>query len=205
MRIGLMGGTFDPPHLGHVLPVERTASEFNLDQVWFIPAYIPPHKQTEELTDPYHRAAMVALMIQNCSTFLLSTIELRSGHVRFTIDTIEECQKYYGPQYQFLLLLGSDSFLEIHTWHEYARLIQLCEIIIMNRGDEQEELKKKLAHLENVLQVNLSERIRFANAPVLPISSTQIRNAVREGRTVSHMLSPEVAAYIRKHSLYQRR
>lgn len=200
-----MGGTFDPPHLGHVLPVEQTTVEFNLDQVWFIPAYIPPHKQREELTDPYHRAAMVALTIQNRSNFLLSTIELRSGHVRFTIDTIEDCKRRFGPQDQFLLLLGSDSFLEIHTWHAYERLIQLCEIIIMNRGDEEEELKKKLAQLENVLQVNLSEKIRFACAPVLPISSTQIRNAVREGRTVSDMLTPEVAAYIRKHSLYQRR
>lgn len=200
-----MGGTFDPPHLGHVVPVEWVASKFNLDQVWFIPAYVPPHKRTEELTDPYHRAAMVALAIQKSTNFLLSTIELRSSDVRFTIDTIEDCKKRIRQEDQLLIILGSDSFLEIHTWHAYQRLIQLCEIIIMNRGDGEEELKEKLAQLETVLQMNLEEKVHFATAPVLPISSTQIRNAVREGQTVSDVLSPEVEAYIRKHSLYQRR
>ncbi len=200
-----MGGTFDPPHLGHVVPVERAASEFNLDQVWFIPAYIPPHKQTEELTDPYHRAAMVALTIQNFPNFLLSTTELRCADVRFTIDTIEDCSKLIGQEHPLVLLLGSDSFLEIHTWHAYERLIQRCEIIIMNRGEDEEELKKKLEQLENVLQSNLKEKIHFACAPVLPISSTQIRKAIRDGQTVLDMLAPAVEAYIRKHSLYQRR
>jgi len=200
-----MGGTFDPPHLGHVVPVEWAVSEFNLDQAWFIPAYVPPHKQTEELTDPYHRAAMVALAIQKYTNFLLSTIELRSGDVRFTIDTIDDCKKRIRQEDQLFVILGSDSFLEIHTWHAYQRLIRLCEIIIMNRGDGEEELKEKLAQLEIVLQLNLKEKIHFATAPILPISSTQIRNAIREGRTVSDSISPEVEAYIRKHSLYQRR
>ena len=202
MRIGIMGGTFDPPHLGHVLPVQQAASEFKLDQVWFIPAYIPPHKQSEDLTDPYHRAAMVALSIRECANFLLSTIELRCGRVRFTIDTIKDCKKRIGTEGQVFLILGSDSFLEIHTWHAYERLIQLCEIIIMNRGDDVQELNEKLAELENALQLNLMERIHFSGAPVLSISSMVIRNSIRDGRSVSDMLSSDVAAYIRKHSLY---
>ncbi len=205
MRIGIMGGTFDPPHLGHVVPVGSVAAEFNLDLVWFIPAYIPPHKQARAIADPFHRAAMVALAIQKYPNFLLSTIELRSGAIRFTLDTVGVCKKMIGSDDQLAIILGSDSFLEIHTWHAYERLIQLCEIIIMNRGDKERELKEKLEQLENILQLDLKQTIHFARAPFLPISATGIRDAIRENRSVSGVLSPEVEAYIRKHSLYQER
>lgn len=205
MKIGMMGGTFDPPHRGHVVPVESAAAQFNLDAVHFVPSFITPHKSRPELTDPYHRAAMVAIAIQPYQQFLLSTEELVTGRVRFTVETIAERKKNLRPDDQLFFILGSDSFLEIETWKEHERLIQLCEFIIIDRGDDQGVLKSKLDKLEKALQFNPGAKFHFALAPHVPISSTEIRKLLHEGRSVSNWLSPAVEQYIAKHSLYQRR
>jgi nicotinate-nucleotide adenylyltransferase len=205
MRIGIFGGTFDPPHLGHLVPIEAAYARFQLDQVWYVPAFIPPHKSNEELTSPYHRAAMLALSLQPYDRFLLSTYELDAGRIVYTVETIEEFRKTPGPSHQLFLILGTDSFLELQTWRDYRRLIQLCELIIIDRGAKEAESRRHLQHLESILQSDLSKTIHFAGTPEVPISSTDIRQAIRDGRDINSMVSPEVAEYIRKHSIYQRR
>jgi nicotinate-nucleotide adenylyltransferase len=205
MRIGLMGGTFDPPHLGHFIPVESAADEFGLNRVWFIPAYAPPHKASEALTNVFDRTALLALALQRYPKFLLSTIELLQGKVCYTVDTISEFKNRSGSDDTLFFIMGSDSFLELRSWYEYQRLIRLCEIIIINRGDDLKELKDYLGQLEKEVQFDLASTVHFANAPFLPISSSEIRAAIREGDSVSGKLAPEVDDYIRKHSLYVRR
>lgn len=205
MNIGIMGGTFDPPHLGHVVPVEAAAVEFNLDRVDFVPSFIPPHKSRPGLTDAYHRAAMVAIALQPYARFLLSPEELATAKVRFTVETLTERKEKIRPQDNLFFIMGTDSFLEIDTWRDFRRLIRLCEFIIIDRGDDREVLKSKLNELEKALQLRPGETFHFARAPHLPISSTEIRKALQEGRSVSDRLSPGVEQYIAKHSLYHRR
>ncbi len=205
MRIGLMGGTFDPPHLGHTVPVGIAASELSLDQVWFAPAYLPPHKQGDSITNPFHRTALVALALQHDPRFLLSPVELEKGAVCYTVDTIRYFREQLSPQDSLFFLMGSDSFLELETWHDYPGLLRLCQLIIINRGTTEEELKATLKRLENVLQEDLHHAVHFTKTPHLPISSTEIRNALLRQESVSLWIAPEVEEYIYKQKLYQRR
>jgi nicotinate-nucleotide adenylyltransferase len=200
-----MGGTFDPPHLGHVIPVKEAAREFSLDLVSFIPAYIPPHKLDNHITNPFHRAALLALALQSYPNFLFSPIELMQGTVCYTIDTVRAFHEKISPADSIFFIMGADSFVELETWHDYAGLLQLCQLIIINRGVTEEELKDALNRLQRILHQDLSRIVHFSKAPYLPISSTEIRTALLNRQDVSSWVTPEVEAYIRKHSLYQRR
>lgn len=203
-NIGLMGGTFDPPHLGHTVPVEVAAAEFDLERVWFVPNSIPPHKKREDLTGSHHRAAMLVLAIRHFPGFLFSPWELQKGAVSYTVETIVRFRQEVGPDDRLFFIMGSDSFFELDTWYEYAHLIRLCELVIINRGTNQGELKQNLTRLENILQLDLKPTVHFSAGPFLPISSSAIRSAVRNGEDTSAMLNPDVQAYINKHSLYRR-
>lgn len=205
MRIGIFGGTFDPPHLGHLIPVAAAAEQAQLDQVWLMPTYIPPHKFRSDITDPFHRVAMVALAIQHYSSFRLSTYELTLGRMSFTVDTINELKKNLPKEDSIHFIIGTDSFLEIDTWHQWQNLIQLCDFIIINRGTGEKELNEKLEYLENALQIQLRNKFLFAKTPYLPISSTEIRAAASTKQSMAGLVSPEVGLYIERHALYQRR
>jgi nicotinate-nucleotide adenylyltransferase len=205
MRIGIFGGTFDPPHLGHIIPIEIASVQFHLDQVWFVPNYIPPHKHREDLTDPYHRAAMLAIALQRYPHFLLLTLELQKGKVNFTVDTLAEIKSALSPRDSLFFILGSELFLQVETWHDYARLLQLSEFIIINRGNSEQALIQHLQQLEKILQIDLNRIVHFAKSSHLPFSSTEIRASLTKNEDVSGMLFPEVKDYILKHKLYTRR
>lgn len=204
MKIGIMGGTFDPPHLGHVLPAQEAAREYRLDRVCFIPNYTPPHKTRAGIADPYHRAAMTALAVQRYPSFLLDTRELCEGKAAYTFETMQQLRKE-NPREKYFFILGTDSFMEIDTWYRYAELIDLCEFIIINRGNQEEELKRNLERLESTLQKKLGTTFHFSASTFIPVSSTEVRAAVAAGKPITGMVSPEVEEYIHKHSLYRRR
>jgi nicotinate-nucleotide adenylyltransferase len=205
MRIGIIGGTFDPPHYGHLIPVDTATKEVNLDQVWYMPAYIPPHKVNDRVTDPYHRTAMLALAIQHNPKYRLFPYELKRGKVSYTVYTIREIKQLLPPQVEIHFIIGTDSFLEIDTWHQYENLIQLCDFIIINRGTGQSDLNEKLKYLATALQSNLNDKFHFVSNEVFPISSTEIRAAAAEGKSLKGLVPDEVANYIQRHDLYQRR
>jgi nicotinate-nucleotide adenylyltransferase len=203
-KIGIMGGTFDPPHLAHTFLVEIAAAEFHLDWVWFVPAFIPPHKQDQNRTDPFHRMAMLTLALKNFQVFRISPLELLRADVSFTVDTIHELKSHVKSEDRLFFIMGSDSFLEIHTWYAPAELLRSCELIIINRGSVRSELIKNLEQLETTLQLDLKDSVHFASSPYLPFSSTEIRERIRNGKNGSDMLSSDVEAYIRKNFLYRR-
>jgi nicotinate-nucleotide adenylyltransferase len=205
MRIGILGGTFDPPHLGHTIPVSAAAEQAQLDQVWLMPAFIPPHKSRTDIADPFHRAAMIALAIQNYPSFRLSTYELTLGRMSYTVETIQQLKKNLPKEDTLHFIIGTDSFLEIDTWYEYQNLIQLCDFIIINRGTGEKELNEKLEYLETALQTQVRNKFFFAKTAYLPISSTEIRAAASRRESLSGLVSPEVALYIQRHALYQGR
>jgi len=204
-RIGIIGGTFDPPHLGHLIPVEIAAAQFSLDLVWFIPALIPPHKQNQKRTDPFHRAAMLAVALQRYPRFLFTPVELLQEKVSYTVDTLRTFRNSIRSEDQLFFLMGSDSFLEVQTWHAYNELLQLCDLIIINRSARESELREHLEQLQTQLRLDLERSIHFASSIPLPISSTEIRSLVEQRKSISHMVPGEVELYIRKYSLYQRR
>ena len=204
MNVGIVGGTFDPPHLAHVIPVEVAAAEFRLDLVWYVPAFIPPHKQGQNRTDPYHRMAMLAIALQAYPKFKISTVELDRADVSFTIDTINYFQHHKMPDDRLFFIMGSDSFFEVHAWYKPAELLGSCEWIIINRGANNSELTKNLEQLEINLQLDLKKQIHFASSSHLPYSSTEIRKKLERNESVSDLLNGEVEKYIHKHSLYRR-
>ncbi|PWT88996.1 MAG: nicotinate (nicotinamide) nucleotide adenylyltransferase [Acidobacteria bacterium] len=204
MRIGIMGGTFDPPHLGHVVPIRAAAMEFQLDEVWFVPNFRPPHKTRRDFADPYHRAAMVGIALQQDSNFVLCTIELLRQKPSYTVHTLSRIRKMISANDRLFFLMGSDSFLELTTWYQYARLLRETDLIIINRGNTKKELNEALEKLETITKADLHKTVHFAHTSFLPFSSTQIRIAIQEGRDVSEQVGTEVQAYIQKHSLYQR-
>src|SRR4026209_1205085 len=124
MNVAIMGGTFDPPHLAHVLPVEEAKKEFQLDVVWFVPALIPPHKLNRNTTDPFHRTAMLALALKPYSFFKISTMELVRDDISFTVNTVRQFQNQLQPSDRLFFIMGSDSFLELGTWYEPAQLLE---------------------------------------------------------------------------------
>jgi nicotinate-nucleotide adenylyltransferase len=199
-----MGGTFDPPHLAHTFSVEIAAAEFQLEWVWFVPAFIPPHKQDQNRTDPFHRMAMLTLALKNFAAFRISPLELLRGDISFTVDTIHELKSRVETSDRLFFIMGSDSFLEIDTWFAPAELLRSCELIIINRGSVRSELIKNLEQLEVSLQLDLKNSVHFASSPHLPFSSTEIRDRIRNGQTTSAMLASDVEAYIHKNSLYRR-
>jgi nicotinate-nucleotide adenylyltransferase len=193
MRIGILGGTFDPIHGGHLLIAEGVREKFALDEVLFIPAARPPHKLKDEVTGAVHRHKMALLATQDNSHFSVSDLEMNRPGKSYTIETVRELQeKYEGAEIYFIV--GLDSALEIFTWKDPEKLLGLCRFISVQRpfSRELEKLDKKYR-----------ERIEVVKVPTLPISSTEIRERVREGRSIKYLVPDSVEKYIYKNRLYK--
>lgn len=184
-RVGLLGGTFDPPHQGHFAIAKAAVHSLHLDEVWFIPTYEPPHK-TEASTDSNHRLQMLQLMISEAKNFHIKTLEIERKGKSYTIDTMDELLATY-PNIQFYFIIGADQVTSLHKWHRIEELLEKVEFVGVERPgvDWQETIKvKKLA------------------VPKVDISSTTIRNNLKCGNTVEQFLHPDVYAYIKEHRLY---
>lgn len=213
-RIGLFGGTFNPIHLGHLRAAEEIRECFGLDRIVFIPARIPPHKRQEKIVSSQHRLAMVRLAIQGNPFFSVSEFELNRRSTSYSVITIEHFRAERGEGCALFFLLGTDAFLEISSWKDFARLFHLANFIVMSRpGYEQPGLASFLpVDLAAKFDYNPDERCHlhvsgfktfFREVTLLDFSSTEIRARVREGRSVRYLLCPEVEEYIRANGLYQ--
>lgn len=184
-RVGLLGGTFDPPHKGHFSIAKAAVNSLQLDEVWFIPTYEPPHK-TEASTDSEHRLQMLRLMIAKERNFYIKTIELERKGKSYTIDTMNELLIMY-PNFQFYFIIGADQVKSLHKWYRIEELLDKVEFIGVERpGFEWHETIK----------------VRKLAVPKFDVSSTTIRNHIREGRSVEQFVHPDVYAYIKEHWLY---
>src|ERR1700676_3229696 len=133
MRLGIFGGSFDPVHYGHLLLAECCREQCRLDQVWFVPAHLPPHKQTVSLTSGEHRATMLRLATGGNEAFVVATLELERGGVSYTVDTLATVAAS-EPGAELFLLLGSDSLADLPTWHEPQRICELALPVAVRRG-----------------------------------------------------------------------
>jgi len=198
-RVGLMGGTFDPVHYGHLCAAEEVREECGLEVVYFIPCNLPPHKESRGLTPAEHRFNMVQLATASNPGFAASRVEIERGGLSYTIDTVEEFRKRLGEGTEIYFITGADAIRELGTWKEPERLVELCRLVAVTRPGF------RLDDLRAVLPAKLSKAIEPLDVGCLNISSTEIRRRVAEGRSIRYLTPPEVALYIANHGLYLNR
>jgi nicotinate-nucleotide adenylyltransferase len=198
MRIGVFGGTFDPIHIGHLVSAEEARMELKLERVVFLPAGLAPHKLDHAMSPVEHRLAMVELAIASNPHFAVSRVDIDRFGPSYTVDTIELLRDEWGPGVEIYFIMGSDSLLDILTWHNPRRLIRLCRFAVVSRPGYQVDLDELDALLPGV-----ASRVQMLNAPELAISSTDIQRRVREGLSIKYQVLEAVEDYIHRHKLYQ--
>ena len=197
-QIGLFGGTFDPPHLGHLILASEAYSQLGLDRLLWILTPEPPHKQDQNITSVEHRLAMVNLAIQDNSTFELSRVELDRPGPHYTLDTIQLIARQY-PDADVTPIIGGDSLRDLPKWNRPKELLQACHWVgVMRRPGEQENLEV----LENDLP-GISSKVHYVDAPLLEIASREIRTRIKNGKPYQYYLHPAVYEYILENKLYQ--
>lgn len=198
MNIGLFGGTFDPIHLGHVDMIRQVCDRMKLDQVIFIPAYIPPHKN-KLITPYYHRMAMTQLAIQHDINFKVSDFESKTQKPSYTFYTLSHFTEVF-PRDEFFYIMGADSFNSIESWYRWEELLSLSNFIVIDRN--QYPLR-----IEEATQKILDKspfRVHHLPLKTIPISSTLIRQHLHDRVSVKNHLDKDVYRYICQNKLYLR-
>jgi nicotinate-nucleotide adenylyltransferase len=200
-RIGIFGGTFDPVHLGHLVMAEQCREAGKLDEVWFIPAARPPHKQDRSLTSFSYRVEMLALAVAGMPAFRVNELEKDRAGPSYTADTLTELHRLH-PQVDFSLLLGADCLPDLPGWHEPERILELAELLIYARPGSPEvtleELRESL-HLSE----KASLRMRLVPGPLIEIASRDLRQRAAESRSLRFLVPRAVEYYIEEKKLYR--
>jgi nicotinate-nucleotide adenylyltransferase len=199
--IGVLGGTFDPIHHGHLAVAESVRETLGLERVLFVPAGAPPHKPDRPVSDGEHRAAMVALAIADNPAFELSRVELDRGGPSYTVDTLailSSTARAAGGRADFTFILSAEAFAEILTWHEPRRLLQLARVAVVPRGEARLPARAWLAeHFPGQ-----EDRVTLLDGPRFRVSGTEIRALAAAGRSVRYLVPASVARYISERRLY---
>lgn len=190
-KIGILGGTFDPPHLGHLIAAQEVQEKLKLDRIFFIPASLPPHKKKVKISRAIHRLKMVQLATQDNRNFKVLDLELkREGH-SYTVDTLKALRKKY-PQAQFFLILGLDNLNHIHTWKKPEEIFKLSKAVFITRPGFTLNKTSKWLSYSKLLEVR-----------EIDISSTDIRERIKKSKSIRYMVPEKVLQYIKKHKLYK--
>ena len=201
MRVGIFGGTFDPIHSGHLVLAEQCREQCKLDEVWFVPAALPPHKLTAAITSPKSRCEMIEFAITGNPALRLSKIELDRTGPSFTVTTLEQLHLQEGGQ-ELFLLIGADSLKDLPQWREPARILELATVVAVNRGDR--PLPDR-TELRAVVGSAADQRIVTITMPGIDISSTDIRGRVQERRSIRYLVPRAVEMYIHERGLFRTR
>lgn len=191
MHVGLFGGSFNPPHLGHLIVAETLREQGRLDQVWWMPSSVSPHKQRASLTAPEHRLAMVRLATADNPAFVVWDGEIRRGGVSYTVETLRALQQVH-PEHTFVLCIGGDSLRDFGTWRAPEEIIARVPLLVYLRPGVPPTADPRFAH-----------RVQFVEAPLLPLSSTDLRRQVAAGRSIRYLVPEPVRAYIDAQGLYR--
>lgn len=198
-KIGILGGTFDPIHMGHMFVAEAARDAFDLNKVLFIPTGDPPHKKSSRLASGKDRITMIQKAIYDNSTFHLDTREVERTGTTYTIDTITELKKVY-PHDQLFFIIGGDTLLELETWRNFPAVAKLCDFIVYQRlGYRKHEQEEEALRLQQTYKTH----IHFVEGPYLEISSKDIRRRLEKKQTIRYLVPDEVFIYIKEHKLYK--
>ncbi len=198
MRIGILGGTFDPPHIGHLILAEEAWFQLNLDRVLLVPAGDPPHKRGSPLSPAFHRVRMVELAIADNPHFELSRVDVDRPGPHYTIDMVNLLRQQFPADTELYFLMGLDSLAELPRWHRAAELVAACRLVALSRPDVHLDWE----HLESELP-GIRQRIVLLDMPELEIASHVLQQRVRQGRPIRYQVLPAVEAYIYHHNLYR--
>ena len=216
-RVGLLGGTFDPVHNGHLDLAVKTKQLFNLQKVLFVPVNQSPHKLDVQPASSLHRVTMLELALEQKTGFSMELFEVDKGGISYTIETLSRLKERH-PDWELFLILGADVFLLMDTWKSFTEIIKLCHILVGTRPGIKLEVPDKLSQtlglkktpLENndlILPMTLStssgKTIRLYQIPTKNISSREIRQRVQEEKGIKNLLPPAVDHYIMHHRLYR--
>ncbi|MDY4921289.1 MAG: nicotinate-nucleotide adenylyltransferase [Phascolarctobacterium sp.] len=195
--LGILGGTFDPIHNGHLKIAEAVFERMELEQIIFIPAYVPPHKLGLDFAPAESRFAMTQLAVAEKPHFSVSDMELRRTGVSYTIDTLRELHVLH-PEDKLYFIIGADSVAQLHTWHNIEEMLELTTFVAVWRPGYEGVLDVAARHLGE----GVREHIIMLDTPEYDISSTEIRSCIREGKSLAGLVPTAVEKYIYEHGLY---
>ena len=187
-RIGILGGTFNPIHMGHLAIAQVSRERLSLDKVYFVPTNIPPYKSSRSVISSLHRYNMVNLAIKGNPFFGVSDFEIKREGKSYSIDTVEHFKKVFSKNAKLFFIVGEDAFMTLHTWRKIEEISKLVTFVVVNRPgfkDKQPKIKSKAIVM-----------------PGLDISSSAIRRDLRSGKTVKYFLPEKVLGYIKKKKIY---
>lgn len=198
-KVGIIGGTFNPIHLGHLILAEHAYEEYSLDEILFIPSGISYFKDPKTVLDKKKRITLTGEAIEDNPHFALSTMEADRPGNSYTCETLEELKRV-NPNTQYYLIIGADSLFEIEKWKEPASIMKNAIILAAVRNDQGTEALQQKA---NELMQKYNCEIHVLACPHIDISSTEIRNRIKEGKSIRYMVTEQTEKYIIKHHLYQ--
>ncbi|NBI29507.1 nicotinate-nucleotide adenylyltransferase [Chengkuizengella marina] len=196
MKIGIMGGTFDPIHIGHMIVAERARIEMQLQEIWFMPSSIPPHKNNTPIATPKQRWEMVCKAVQTNEFFLVKDLELLREGVSYTIDTVRYLKKQY-PLHEFYFIIGGDMIQYLPKWYQIDELIQLISFIGLQRPGTE-------IHWD-LINEQMKQKITMVTMPLIDISSSEIRKINAQNKSIRYLVHDKVYDYIKEHKLYETR
>ena len=198
-KVGIMGGTFDPIHYGHLILAQNALDTFSLDEILFVPSGTPWLKESTKVLSKNKRVSMTGMAIEDNPDFALSTIEIDREGNSYSYETVEELKRMQ-PKTDFYFIMGADSLLEIERWKHPHRQRTDCSVLVSVRDDcDREGLEKQIIYLTDKYQSD----IKILPANRIDISSTKIRRMIREGKSVRYMLPDQVIRFIQKNHLYR--
>lgn len=199
MKIGILGGTFDPIHLAHLLMAEIAVETLDLERLLFLPAGDPPHKQDRLKSAAWHRCAMVELAIAGNPRFELCRIDLERPGPHYSVDTVRLIRdQVVLPADGCFFIIGGDSLMDLPDWYQAEELITLCRLAVAHRPG----YRPDIAQLETIIP-GLRERLDWVEMPLLAIAGSEIRARVQAGQTIRYQVRESVRNYIDQHQLYQ--
>jgi len=213
-RVGVLGGTFDPVHNAHLAIAEAVRQAMALSGILFVPAFLPPHKPTYAISAFADRLAMLALAVAGRPAFQVSRLEAERVGPSFSIDTLKALRLWLGPEVELFFIIGMDAFAEIHTWKAYRELLDYASFVIIGRPDHCQQSCEQIVMADfpgyafteaaGCWQGEPGQGAIYPLAvPPMEVSSTQIRQAVRKGKSILDVVPEAVARYVETHGLYR--
>ncbi|MFH0879693.1 MAG: nicotinate-nucleotide adenylyltransferase [Lentisphaerota bacterium] len=201
-KIGVLGGSFNPVHVGHLILAHDAMEAFGLDQVLLIPCAIPPHKNPLGLTSAQHRLAMLQRAVEEDSRLSVSTLELDRVGISYSVETLNDLVRL-NPGTRYFFIIGADTLTELHTWRSIHEFLALCEVVTMRRPGYPWDLKPSDLKLEAPWPEKLLAHVFTGHA--IGLSSSEIRRRVAEGLSIRYLVSRSVERYIDENKLYRQR
>ena len=210
-RLGVVGGTFDPIHWGHLDAAVAAASQLNLTQLLFVPSHVPPHRAAPPRASAFHRFAMTALAVQHLATAAVSDVEVLRPGPSFSVETLSTLHATGWRASQIFFIIGSDAFAEIATWRSYPALLDMAHFVVISRagattlgeGAMQPSVVARLSTPDNVMASPATTHVIPVTVQTRPVSSTAVRERIAAGMAITELVPPSVDTYIARHELYR--